>query len=44
MVKGEIDVKFFRDNVVWDEEQEKQARTKTEEQLANPASKEDIGT
>ncbi|XP_060569124.1 tRNA N(3)-methylcytidine methyltransferase METTL2-like [Ruditapes philippinarum] len=30
------------DNVVWDEEQEKQARAKTEEQLANPATKEDI--
>ena len=44
MVKGKIGVNFFRDNVVWDEEQEKQARTKTEEQLANPASKEDIGT
>ncbi|XP_053373705.1 tRNA N(3)-methylcytidine methyltransferase METTL2-like isoform X2 [Mercenaria mercenaria] len=30
------------DNVVWDEDQERQARSKTEEQLANPAAKDDI--
>lgn len=33
-----------RDNVVWDEEQEQEARSKIEEQMKYPASAEDQGT
>lgn len=34
---------YFRDNVVWDEEQEQEARAKIEEQMKHPASSEDQG-
>ena len=35
---------ILRDNVVWDEEQEREAKQKTDDQLANKANEELQGT